>query len=86
MLGYTFKVPLLPLSMLSPPSSSQALYSMRPPFMLKETAAIDADLRLILSALVAHAGNQGNQRGKVPTIQVELSDFFSTDRAGESED
>ena len=28
---------LLPLSMLSPPSSSQLLYSMRPPLMLKLT-------------------------------------------------
>src|SRR5271165_4578247 len=37
MLGYTFSDELLPLSMLSPPSSSQLLYSVRPPLKLKDT-------------------------------------------------
>ena len=46
-------------------------------------AAVDADLRLVHSGLVAHAGDEGHQRGEVSAVEFELGNFFSRDRAGE---
>ena len=39
--------------------------------------------RFVRSRLIAHARNQRDQRRKIPTIQVELGNFFTSDRAGE---
>ncbi len=49
----------------------------------ERNAAVDADLRLILSRLVAYAGDQRDQRSEVAPIQFELSDLFPGDSAGQ---
>ena len=71
------------LSMLSPPSSSQLLYSVRPPFMLKATLPLMPTVRLVHAGLVAHAGDEGHQSGEVSAVEFELGDFFPRDGAGE---
>ena len=49
----------------------------------KGDAAVDADLRLIHSGLVAHARDQAHQGREIPAVEFELGKFFPGDCARE---
>ncbi len=41
--------------------------------------AVDADLGLVLPALIGNSGHQGDELGKVAAVQLKLSDLFAGD-------
>ena len=69
--------------MLSPPSSSQLLYSVRPPFMLNATLPLMPTVPSSWPVWLLTPGNQGYQLREVPTIQLKLGDFLAGDGAGQ---
>src|SRR5215472_9492062 len=64
---------------MSPPSTSQLLYSVRPPVDAVADAAFGAHHALVLASLIANAGNKRDELREVTAVELKLRQLLAGD-------